>query len=66
MERLFPRALLACIGEGRSPDRQELAAITERVWREAYRQCAEAHELAESMAKGALCGERLVGRGLAV
>lgn len=60
MERLFPRALLACIGEGRSPQQHELATIADKVWHEAFRQCAEAHELAMNIAHAALSGE---GRG---
>lgn len=36
IERLFPRALLACIGENRPPLPQELTALAEKVLREAF------------------------------
>jgi len=36
MPILFPQALLSCVGEGREPSRDELAALTEKIWREAY------------------------------
>lgn len=37
MPRLFPPALLACIAEGRTPLPHELACVTEKVYREAFR-----------------------------
>lgn len=36
MMRLFPRALVACIADGRPPSAGELATMTRRVWREVY------------------------------
>lgn len=36
MERLFPRALLECIGEGRLPEPQEVAALADKIGREAF------------------------------
>jgi hypothetical protein len=36
MERLFPRALIACIREARPPTPQELASMAEKIWREAF------------------------------
>lgn len=36
MERLFPRALLACIGESRVPRPHELMEMAEKVRREAF------------------------------
>jgi hypothetical protein len=36
MPVLFPQALLSCVGEGREPSRDELAALAEKVWREVY------------------------------
>jgi hypothetical protein len=34
---LVPRALVACIADGRAPSIKELAAMTQRVWRDVYR-----------------------------
>ena len=36
MHRIFPRALLACIVEGRPPNARELACVTSKVRREAF------------------------------
>lgn len=61
MERLFPRALVACIGEGRPPEPQELAAVRDKIWREAFPQADErgaAHN-ATNLARAALIGRRL-------
>jgi hypothetical protein len=35
VDQLFPRALLACIGEDRSPAPDELRALADKIWREA-------------------------------
>jgi hypothetical protein len=35
MKGLFPRALVACIGEARAPAPAELAALSEKLWHEA-------------------------------
>jgi hypothetical protein len=58
MQRMFPRALLACINEDRQPSASELASVTDKVWLEAFvtpgrsdnRQCAA------MLAKTALTG----------
>ena len=36
MPTLFSLALLSCVGEGREPLPHEMAALTEKIWREAY------------------------------
>ena len=36
MERLFPRVLVTCIGEGRKPSAEELATFADKVRREAF------------------------------
>lgn len=57
MHRLFPRAVVACIREGRQPDSAEVARVTERVWAEAVSFCApDQHDLAERFAFAALGG----------
>lgn len=63
-ERLFPRALVACIGEDRHPMPQELAAITDKVWREAFRRGCDrsGRERAMNIAHAALTGELLAAR----
>lgn len=58
IKRLFPRALLACIGEDRPPRPQELAAMAEKVCREAFPgdDSCGARELAVNVARAALTG----------
>ncbi|WP_156681104.1 hypothetical protein [Sphingomonas profundi] len=57
MHRIFPRALLACIIEGRSPDPQELACVTDRVLREAFGGSpAYGRQHAAAVARAALAG----------
>ncbi len=34
MERMFPSALVSCIGEGRPPERDELLAVAAKIWDE--------------------------------
>ena len=34
MTDLFPRELVACIRDGRSPNSEELGALTEKLWNE--------------------------------
>ena len=61
VERLFPRALVACIGEGRTPKPDELMALTDKVWREAFSQGGDqsAHACARRVARTALVGTKL-------
>lgn len=59
MHCLFPRALLACIAEGRSPRQHELATITDKVWLEAFRRGVGSHQSAINVAHVALTGARL-------
>ncbi|MEG3166155.1 hypothetical protein U1701_16285 [Sphingomonas sp. PB2P19] len=61
MERLFPRALLACIGEGRSPDLEELSAMADKIGREAFphRFSADDRRKAINIARTALAGQQL-------
>jgi hypothetical protein len=42
MQRIFPRAVLACLSEGRSPRPFEVESVAARVWREAFPQGAAA------------------------
>ena len=57
MERIFPRALLACIIEGRPPRPQELACVTDRVLREAFgASAAYGWPQAAALARAALAG----------
>jgi hypothetical protein len=62
MRRLFPDALLACISESRSPLRQELEQLAEKVRREAFgaRMDWRARRHATRIAEAALCGSSLV------
>jgi hypothetical protein len=34
---MFPLALIACIADGHAPSIKEMAAMTQRVWRDVYR-----------------------------
>jgi len=58
MQRMFPRPLLACIKEGRTPDPIELACMTEKVWREAFaaRSGSRDREMATALAMTAMAG----------
>lgn len=58
MERLFPRALIACIREARAPTPQELASMAEKIWREAFPERPFRRERAMNIARLALTGER--------
>lgn len=58
MERLFPRALIACIREARPPTPQELASMAEKIWREAFPERPFRRERAMTIARVALTGER--------
>lgn len=57
MERLFPRALVACIREARPPTSQELASMAEKIWRETYPKRPFRRERAMTIAAVALTGE---------
>lgn len=59
--RLFSRALVACISEGRSPHPHELAAMTEKLWNEAIApsQLGSRRDLATALARLALSGDQI-------
>lgn len=61
MEHLFPRALLACIGEDRSPEPQELSALADKVRREAFPNRLSPDECHQAMniARAAFVGQQL-------
>ena len=63
MERLFPRALIACIREARPPTSQELASMAEKIWREAFPERPFRRERAMTIAAVALTGERQTCKG---
>jgi hypothetical protein len=63
MERLFPRALIACIREARPPTPQELASMAEKIWREAFPERPFRHARAMTIAAVALTGERQTCKG---
>lgn len=57
MQRIFPRALLACIIEGRAPQPQELDCVTDKVLREAFgERVGYGRQHAAAMARAALAG----------
>jgi len=60
MQQMFPRALLACISEGRSPSADEIEDVTEKVLEEAFGGRPEHLErmMAAQMARVALSGRR--------
>lgn len=62
MQHIFPRALLACISEGRAPTANELEDVTEKVLHEAFGGRPERLErlMAGQMARVALSGRRRV------
>jgi hypothetical protein len=62
MQRISPRALLACINEGRQPSAIELESVTDMVWREAFVTSGRSdnRECAAMLAKTALTGHSLV------
>lgn len=59
-ERLFPRALLVCIREGRSPHAHELASMADKLWDEALapRERETERSVAADMARVALEGDQ--------
>ena len=63
MERLFPRALIACIREARPPTSQELASMAEKIWHEAFPERPFRRERAMTIAAVALTGERQTCKG---
>jgi len=59
MERMFPRALVACIAEGRSPQLNEFEDLAATVLRQAFKGCAtNGKRLAEVVADIAFHGRR--------
>ncbi|NTZ42546.1 hypothetical protein G7A66_05485 [Altererythrobacter sp. SALINAS58] len=57
MQRLFPSALVACIRDGRPPQADELARLSERLWSESVSLCAPDHcGLADKFALVAFSG----------
>jgi hypothetical protein len=62
MQRMFPRALLACINEGRQPRASELASVTDKVWRGAFVRSGQSdnRQRAFMLAKTALTGHSSV------
>ena len=58
MPTLFSQALLSCVGEGREPLPQEVASLTEKIWREAYGINSQSNscQRAAMFARGALMG----------
>lgn len=57
MQRIFPRALLACINEGRPPRPQEVEVLADRVLREAFADGSRyGRRHAMMMAQAALAG----------
>lgn len=60
MERLFPHALVACIGEGRAPDDGELMTMADKVGREAFpNHFSQGNLHAMNIARAALSGQPL-------
>lgn len=61
MERLFPRVLVTCIGEGTKPSAEELATFADKVRREAFQGKCERQgsEHAVHVARIALTGSKL-------
>jgi hypothetical protein len=59
MQRMFPRALLACINENRSPSARELACVTEKVWQDAFAAGGNLanRQLAATLAVAAIMGQ---------
>jgi hypothetical protein len=55
---MFPRALVACIADGRAPSIRELASMTQRMWRDVYRGAGDDGDYYRSaaMARLALSG----------
>jgi len=41
MQRIFPRAVLACMSENRLPRPFEIEAVAAKIWREAFSQRSE-------------------------
>lgn len=61
MRRIFPRALWACINEGRAPTADELAIVGNKVLHEAFRhEATSALHKAAIVARAALFGSQIV------
>ena len=58
MQRIFPRALVACISEARAPRPREIECVAAKVLREAFGGSAEerVQRLARQVANAALTG----------
>jgi hypothetical protein len=67
MKRLFPRALVACIKEGRSPDSEEVTDLAAKIMREAFgqRHNLSTQSAAKRLARVAFSGDRSRLRALA-
>jgi hypothetical protein len=52
----FPRVLSACISEARPPQPEELASLTDKVWREVFVDGAARREDAATIARAAFFG----------
>lgn len=60
MLRIFPRALWACINEGRAPTADELAIVGNKVLHEAFRhEASSALHKAAVVARAALLGSQM-------
>ena len=60
MRRIIPRALWACINEGRAPTPDELAIVGNKVLREAFRhEASNALHKAAIVARAALFGSQM-------
>jgi hypothetical protein len=59
----FPRVLSACISEARSPRPEELASLTDKVWREVFVDRAARREDAATIARAAFFGGDVNPRG---
>ena len=57
VRRLFPRALISCIRDGRSPRPEEVVCTSEKLWREGVAFLGvSSREIADTLARIALSG----------
>lgn len=67
MQRLFPSALVTCIRDGRPPQADELARLSERFWNEGVSFCAPDHcSLADKFALVAFSGSEALPMPISV
>jgi hypothetical protein len=60
MHQMFPHALVACISQGRVPERDEVQDMTDKVFREAFSGGGDDYiRLAHLVASTALLGQRI-------